>query len=457
MQSSEPPVRPGVHVAVGGSAVPSREAQAGHAAQSARRVLFATLIGTTIEYFDFYAYTTATVLVFPKLFFPAADPSSATLQSFATLALAFVARPFGSALFGHFGDRVGRKATLAAALLTTGLSTVLIGLLPTYAAVGVLAPVLLALCRVGQGAGLGGEWGGAVLLATENAPPGKRSWYGMFPQLGAPLGFCCATGTFMLLSGLSEGELFSWGWRIPFLASAILVFIGLYVRLRLTETPEFRQVIAGNQRVRIPLRIVCAGHLQALLLGTYAAIAAFVIFFLMTVFSLTGGTSELGFTRNEFLSVQTIGVLFFALMIPVSALLADRFGLWATLSAATVGVVAFGIGFPPLLHSGAFAGGVTFFVLGFCLAGLSYGPLGAALAELFPAPVRYTGASLAFNLASILGTSLAPYTANWLATNYGLASVGYFLSAVALLSLIALRLIANGQAHHGLARQRIRR
>ena len=425
--------------------------------------MFASLIGTTIEYFDFYAYTTAAVLVFPKLFFPAADPSSATLQSLVTLALAFLARPFGSVLFGHFGDRVGRKVTLAAALLTTGLSTVLIGLLPTYAAVGVLAPVLLALCRVGQGAGLGGEWGGAVLLATENAPPGRRSWYGMFPQLGAPLGFCCATGTFMLLSGrLSEEELFSWGWRIPFLASAILVFIGLYVRLRLTETPEFQQVIAGNQRVRIPLRIVFAGHLPTLLLGTYAAIATFVIFYLMTVFSLTGGTSKLAFTRNEFLSgeflsVQTIGVLFFALMIPVSALLADRFGRRATLSAATVGIVAFGIGFPPLLHSGAPAGVVTFFVLGFSLAGLSYGPLGATLAELFPAPVRYTGASLAFNLASILGTSLAPYTATWLATNYGLAYVGYFLSAVALLTLIALLLMPNGQAHDGLARQRIGR
>jgi len=390
------------------------------------------------------------VLVFPKLFFPAADPSSATLQSFATIALAFLARPFGSAFFGHFGDRMGRNVTLAAALLTTGLSTVLIGLLPTYAAVGVLAPVLLALCRVGQGAGLGGEWAGAVLLATENAPPGKRSWYGMFPQLGAPLGFCCATGTFTLLSGwLSVGEFFSWGWRIPFLASAILFFIGLYVRLRLPETPEFQQVIAGNQRVRFPLRIVCAGHLQALLLGTYAAIAAFVIFYLMTVFSLTEDTSKLGFTRNEFqsaefLSVQTIGVLLFALMIPVSALLADRFGRRVTLSAATVGVVAFGIGFPPLLHSGTFAGVLTFFVLGFSLAGLSYGPLGAALAELFPAPVRYTGASLAFNLASILGTSLAPYTATWLATNYGLAYVGYFLSVVALLTLIALLLMENG-------------
>jgi MFS family permease len=448
MQSSKPPIRFGVHVAAGGSAV----AQAGHAAQSARRVLFASLIGTTLEYFDFYACATAAVLVFPKLFFPAADPSWATLQSFATFALAFLARPFGSALFGHFGDRVGRKATLVAALLTMGLSTVLIGLLPTYAAVGVLAPVLLALCRVGQGVGLGGEWGGAVLLATENAPPGKRSWYGMFPQLGAPLGFCCATGAFLLLSGLSEGELFSWGWRIPFLASAILVFIGLYVRLCLTETPEFQQVIASNQRVRIPLRIVCAGHLQALLLGTYAAIAAFVIFFLMTVFSLSWDTSKLGFTRNEFLSVeflsvQMIGVLFFALMIPVSALLADRFGRVATLSAATVGVIAFGIGFPSLLHSGALAGVVTFFVLGFSLAGLSYGPLGAALAGLFPAPVRYTGASLAFNLANILGASLAPYTATWLAANHGLAYVGYYLSAVALVTLIALLLIANSPAH----------
>src|SRR5262245_46385917 len=224
-------------------------------------VLFASLIGTTIEFFDFYIYGTAAVLVFPALFFPGSDPATATLQSLATFALAFFARPLGSALFGHFGDRIGRKATLVAALMTMGLSTVVIGFLPTYASIGVAAPALLALCRFGQGIGLGGEWGGAVLLATENAPPGKQSWYGMFPQLGAPIGFIVANGLFVLLGTLlSDAEFFSWGWRIPFLASVLLVWIGLYVRLQLTETPAFKQTLERNERVEVPLFAVLSKH-----------------------------------------------------------------------------------------------------------------------------------------------------------------------------------------------------
>src|ERR1700678_4045976 len=215
------------------------------------QVLFASLIGTTIEFFDFYIYATAAVLVFPKLFFLKEDPASATLASLATFAIAFIARPFGSALFGHFGDRVGRKATLVAALLTMGISTVAIGLLPTYAKIGVLAPLLLALCRFGQGLGLGGEWGGAVLLAIENAPPGKRAWYGMFPQLGAPLGFFLSSGVFLLLSRwLTDQQFFAFGWRLPFLASAVLVFLGLYVRLPITETPVFREAQQRGEQVK---------------------------------------------------------------------------------------------------------------------------------------------------------------------------------------------------------------
>src|SRR6187399_3003128 len=211
---------------------------------SPRQVLFASLIGTTIEFFDFYIYATAAVLVFPRLFFPSSDPASATLASLATFAIAFFARPVGSALFGHFGDRVGRKTTLVAALLTMGVSTVVIGALPTYASIGVAAPLLLALCRFGQGLGLGGEWGGAVLLAIENAPPGKRAWYGMFPQLGAPVGFFFSAVVFLVLSALlSDAQFFTFGWRVPFLASAALVLVGLYVRLTITETPVFREAV----------------------------------------------------------------------------------------------------------------------------------------------------------------------------------------------------------------------
>src|ERR1700678_257100 len=221
---------------------------------SPRQVLFASLIGTTIEFFDFYIYATAAVLVFPKLFFPASDPASATLESLATFGIAFLARPVGSALFGHFGDRIGRKTTLVIALSTMGLSTVAIGALPTYRTIGFAAPLLLALCRFGQGLGLGGEWGGAVLLAIENAPPNKRAWYGMFPQLGAPIGFFLSGGVFLTLSRLlSDRQFFNFGWRLPFLASAILVFLGLYVRFTITETPVFRQAVDRGQHLKFPM------------------------------------------------------------------------------------------------------------------------------------------------------------------------------------------------------------
>jgi metabolite-proton symporter len=404
-----------------------------------RRVLFASLIGTTIEFFDFYIYGTAAVLVFPALFFPAGNPTTAMLQSLATFALAFFARPIGSALFGHFGDRIGRKATLVAALMTMGASTVAIGLLPTYAAIGVLAPALLALCRFGQGLGLGGEWGGAVLLATENAPRGKEARYGMFPQLGAPLGFILSTGIFVLLTEyLSEAQFLDWGWRVPFLASAILVLVGLYVRLRLTETPAFERALANDERVRVPLATVAREHGRMLVLTTFAAVTTFVIFYLMTVFTLSFGTTALGFAREEFLILQIVGVLFFAATIPLSARAADLWGRRPVLIAATAGIIVFGLLFAPLFGGAGGLRAAAFLSLGLGLMGLTYGPLGTALAELFPTAVRYTGASVAFNLAGILGGSLAPYIATWLATNYGVAYVGYYLSVAGVVTLAAL-------------------
>jgi metabolite-proton symporter len=402
-------------------------------------VLFASLIGTTIEFFDFYIYATAAVLVFPKLFFPAGDAAAATLQSLATFAIAFFARPVGSAVFGHFGDRVGRKATLVAALLTMGVSTVVIGLLPTYAAIGTAAPLLLALCRFGQGLGLGGEWGGAVLLATENAPPGKRAWYGMFPQLGAPIGFFLSSGVFLILSGvLSDAEFLRYGWRIPFLASALLVIVGLYVRLKITETPAFQAVLDRNERVRMPVVAVFQGHGRALVLGTLAALATFVVFYLMTVFALSWGTSALGYSRSTFLKLQLVAIVFFGLTIPLAAVLADRHGRRAAMILVSVALAVFGLVFGPLFGSGHIATVALFLVLGQCLIGMTYGPLGTLLSEMFPAEVRYTGASLTFNLAGILGASLAPYVATWLATNHGLQYVGWYLTGASLISLAAL-------------------
>ncbi|UJB17203.1 MULTISPECIES: MFS transporter [Lysobacter] len=415
-------------------------------ANSPARVLFASLIGTTIEFFDFYIYATAAVLVFPKLFFPAADPTTATLQSLATFALAFLARPVGAAVFGHFGDRIGRKATLVAALLTMGLSTVAIGLLPIYDSIGILAPALLALCRFGQGLGLGGEWGGAVLLATENAPPGKRAWYGMFPQLGAPIGFFLSTGIFLLLTDtMGDKAFFAWGWRIPFLASAVLVFVGLWVRLRIAETPAFQKAIDRHERVRLPMVKVLMQHPGALIAGTFAALATFVLFYLMTVFALSWGTSKLGYSREQFLLLQLGSVVFFAVTIPLAALFADRRGRRLAMILSTLAVMVFGVLFEALFSSGNAWGTLLFLGLGLAIMGLTYGPLGTILSEMFPTSVRYTGASLAFNLAGILGASLAPSIATWLASTYGLAYVGYYLSAAGALTLIALLMVREGE------------
>jgi metabolite-proton symporter len=403
-----------------------------------RQVLFASLIGTTIEFFDFYIYATAAVIVFPKLFFPASDPASATLASLATFAIAFVARPIGSALFGHFGDRIGRKTTLVAALLTMGVSTVTIGALPTYASIGLAAPLLLALCRFGQGLGLGGEWGGAVLLAIENAPAGRRAWYGMFPQLGAPLGFFCSGVVFLLLSAsLTDLQFFNFGWRIPFLASAVLVVLGLYVRLTITETPVFREALNRRERVRLPILTVVRNHPGTLLWGTLAALATFVLFYLMTVFALSWGTTALGYTRQRFLLIQLFGIVFFALTIPFSARLADRYGRRRTLLWVTAAIGVFGFVMAPLLLAGT-AGVMLTMAIGLSLMGLTYGPLGTTLSELFPTSVRYTGSSLTFNLAGIFGASLAPYIATWLAKTWGLPFVGYYLTAAAALTLVGL-------------------
>ncbi len=403
------------------------------------QVLFASLIGTTIEFFDFYIYGTAAVLVFPALFFPPSDPAAATLASLATFGIAFVARPIGSALFGHFGDRIGRKTTLVAALLTMGLSTVAIGTLPTYASIGIAAPFLLALCRFGQGLGLGGEWGGAVLLAIENAPPGKRAWYGMFPQLGAPLGFFMSTTIFLALSGRLDDEAFlAWGWRVPFLASAVLVLVGLYVRLTIVETPVFSAAVQNQERVRVPMLVVLRQYPGALIAGTMTSLATFVIFYLMTVFTLSWGTSHLGFTREEFLRIQLVGVACFAVTIPISARLAER-GRRRVLIAATLAIAAFGLVMAPLFSMGT-AGAVWTLAIGLGLMGLTYGPLGTVLSELFPTAVRYTGASLTFNMAGIFGASLAPYIATSLANAYGLQYVGYYQTGAALVTLVGILL-----------------
>jgi len=397
------------------------------------QVLFASLIGTAVEFFDFYIYATAAVLVFPALFFPKSDPASAVLASLATFGIAFLARPIGSALFGHFGDRIGRKTTLMIALGTMGVSTFAIGALPTYGSIGVAAPLLLALCRFGQGLGLGGEWGGAVLLAVENAPPKKRAWYGMFPQLGAPLGFFLSGGVFYALSHLlSNQQFFAFGWRLPFLASAVLVLLGLYVRLTITETPVFEKSRTRGEQVKVPVLAVFRDHTKSLVAGVLVCLATFVLFYLMTVFALSWGVSTLGFSREKFLLMQLFGVLFFALTIPISALLAER-GRRRVMLVVTVAIALFGLVLAPIFKAGT-PGAIVTLALGLGLMGLTYGPLGTVISEIFPTSVRYTGSSLAFSLAGIFGASLAPYIATWLARTYGLEYVGYYLALSAVLS-----------------------
>jgi len=427
----------------------------------------ASLIGTSIEFYDFYVYATAAVLVFPALFFPNTDQTTSLLASFAAFGAAFVARPVGSVLFGHFGDRIGRKGALVATLLTMGIATVLIGFLPTATTPGwaFLAPAFLVILRFCQGLGLGGEWSGAALLATENAPEGKRAIYGTFPQLGAPIGFILANGVFLLLSTtLSTEEFTSWGWRVPFLGSAVLVIVGIYVRFRLIETPAFQKVIDTKQVVKVPVGRVFRFSWIPLIQGTLIMLATYVLFYLMTTFTLTYGTAAssvdaaqaaaeaqgapfnadtfltgLGYSRNDFLIMLIVGVVFFGIFTLVSGPLAERFGRRKHLIITTIGILIFGLLFVPLFGAG-FVGVMALLIIGFTLMGLTFGPMAAVLPELFPTNVRYTGSAISYNVSSILGAAVAPFiaVALWQAADGSTVLVGVYLSAMAVITLAAL-------------------
>jgi metabolite-proton symporter len=424
-----------------------------------RRIVLASMVGTTIEFYDFYIYATAAVSVFPHLFFPKSDSTTALLASLATFGLAFVARPVGSIVFGHFGDRVGRKATLVGSLLLMGIATFAIGLLPSYAQVGLLAPALLAVLRFSQGLALGGEWSGAALLATETAKPGKRGWAAMWPQLGAPLGFLLANGVFVTLilwlghSNVKpdlDGSFLTWGWRIPFLLSAVMVAIGLYVRLRIIETPVFTRAVARGEKVKTPLAEVFRSSWRQLILGTFVMLATYTIFYIVTTWALSFGTGKrppdgkgLGFAYVDFLELQLIAVLFFAATLPLSGWLSDRFGRRRPLLIVTAGIMAYGGLFAPLLGSGHTSHGtmLVFLVIGMTLMGFTFAPMSAVLPELFPTNVRYTGSGISYNVASILGAAVAPFIATWLATEYGVGWVGLYLFIAASLSFIAVLIL----------------
>ena len=427
-----------------------------------RRIIIASLIGTTIEFFDFYIYATAAVSVFPLLFFPSGDAGAALLASMATFGVAFVARPIGSVLFGHYGDRLGRKATLIGSLLLMGIATFLIGLLPTYQQIGLWAPVLLAVLRFCQGLGLGGEWSGAALLATENAEHGKRAQAAMWPQLGAPFGFILANGFFLLLtiffqydstSANHQDMFLVWGWRLPFLLSIGMVLLGLYVRVKLQETPLFARVVERGERLRLPLLHVLQHNLREVLLGMFIMVTTYGVFYVMTTWMLSYaiGKVELGFLGigyRDFLVLQLISVLFFAAFIPLSGYLADRYGRRNFLRTVTLAIMLFGLAFGQFLSPEHLGTGsqvntgrlLVFLCIGMSLMGLSFGPMSALLPELFPTQTRYTGSGIAYNLSSILGAALTPFVAAWLAQRYGPGSVGIYLSLLGVFTLVALTL-----------------
>jgi MFS family permease len=416
-----------------------------HPIRQNARVLTASLVGTAVEFFDFYIFGTAAALVFGPLFFPSESTEAQQLSAFMSFGLAFLARPIGAVAFGHFGDRIGRKATLVAALLTMGGATVLIGVLPGYGAIGTLAPLLLCVLRFAQGFGLGGEWGGAALLAVENAPKGWEGRFGAAPQMGAPLGFLFSNGLFLLLGlMLSEADFVAWGWRVPFLASALLVGLGLWIRLRISETPAFAQAKATPEAV--PIASVLRRHPLLLLAASAGAACCFAIFYLSTAFALSYATTTLKLDRQSVLAVQLGANLFLALGIALAAVSTDRIGSARVLTLGALLTIAVGLVFGPALATASLS--VIFAALSAALfvMGLTYGPLGAWLGALFPVRVRYSAISLAFTFGGIVGGALTPIAAQHLASTGRIAAVGWLLSGVAALTLIGLRLARPAKA-----------
>ena len=409
---------------------------------STTRIAFASFIGTAIEFYDFYIYGLAVAMVIGPIFFPGSDPAAQALNAFLTFGIAFLARPLGALLFGHFGDRIGRKTTLVVSLLVMGISTTLIGVLPSYERVGWVAPALLCLLRFGQGIGLGGEWGGAALLAAEYAPAGKRGLFGMFPQLGPSVGFLFAVGGFLLLANtLDDAQFRAWGWRIPFLASAALVIVGLYVRLKLAETPVFAKAMLSQQPIKFPLVELLSRHALPLLLGALAMVVCYALFYISTVFALSYGVATLHIPRSQFLSMLCIAIVFMAAATPLAAIAGDRYGRRPVLLVA--GSAAFLSGFllAPMLGSGSLWQITAFLSIELFLMGATFAPMGALLPELFPTSVRYTGAGASYSLGGILGASLAPYIAQQLVLYGGLAWVGGYISAAAAISFLAVFLM----------------
>ena len=406
---------------------------------SIRRIAGASLIGTTIEFFDFFIFGTAAALIFGKLFFPDLDPLIGTLASFATFGVAFAARPLGAVIFGHFGDRVSRKQMLVTTLMMMGFATIAVGLLPTYSQVGILAPILLVVCRLVQGLALGGEWGGAVLMAVEHAPKDKRAFYASWPQIGVPFGLVLATGMFFLVQQLSTAQLESWGWRIPFLVSSLMVGVGLYIRLKIEDSPAFKAVKDNGTAERFPAATVLRTAGWRVLLGALSIAAANVPFYMVTVFALTYGADE-GVSRNTVLGAVCVASLVQIFTIPFAAQFCDRFGRRPVMMVGAVLTVLMAFPFFWLLdtHNTAAIFLAMLIALPLCHA-LTYGPQASFLPELFPTELRYSGAGMAYTLGGLAFSAPVPFIAAALFDAYDAAwPLSLYIAAAGLLSLIAV-------------------
>ena len=389
-----------------------------------RRVVAASMIGTTIEWYDFFLYGSAAALVFNKLFFPSFDPFVGTLLAFATYAVGFVARPLGGIVFGHFGDRIGRKKLLMLSLIMMGLATVFIGLLPTYAAIGIWAPVGLIVLRLIQGFAVGGEWGGAVLMAAEHGDARRRGFWASWPQAGVAAGSLLSAGMLAIMAAaMSEAEFLDWGWRVPFVLSAVLVAVGFYIRNRVSESPMFQAALEEAEELpKLPAMDVIRERPLAVLLGSGLRVGENISYYILTVFSLTYLVDVAAESRELALEALLIGaaVQFFA--IPLLARLSDRIGRRPVYAIGGLGLAAFIFLFFPMLASGAPEQIIAALVVGLVLHAAMYGPQAAFITELFPTRIRYSGVSIAYQLTSIFAGSLAPIIALWLYKESGSAT-----------------------------------
>ena len=415
----------------------------GAARRPNRWVLASTVFGSIIEWYDFYIYGTAAALVFGRLFFPATDPNVSTLAAFVTFAIGLFARPLGGIIFGHFGDRIGRKSMLLISLILMGIPTVLIGMLPTYQSIGYLAPLSLVFLRIVQGLALGGEFGGAVLMAVEHSSPTTRSIYGSLPQLGVPGGVLLSTGAFALVSRMNEAEFLNWGWRIPFLAGAILVIFGVFVRLRIAETPDFEAARKQGQIEAIPVVTLLRRRLATVLLLSGGKLGEVTLFFLTTVYLVSYTTGRLGLPRDFVLTTIVIAAGVCFVNIPVAGWLGDRFGKRLLYGTGAILLMIVAVPMFSLLETREPAYVMVAFIvpLGFVFP-LMFGPQPSLYAAQFPAALRYTGISLGVALASAAGGGLAPVIATALVASWGNSvPIGYYMAGMAAVSAVSVFLM----------------